>query len=109
MAKKLRQKLTGQDMFLDEKNKISEFSKFSILPFTQTQKLWKSWKVFFYLNFDSCCNSRFRNDKNELRQNLKGQDMILEEKWKFLRFWSFQFSPTSKIKISEVLESVLLL
>ena len=34
MAKKLRQKLTGQDMFLEEKNKISEFSKFSILPFT---------------------------------------------------------------------------
>ena len=34
--------------------------------------------------------------------------MLLEEKIKFLRFWSFQFCPASKIKNSEILESVLL-
>ena len=36
-----------------------------------------SWVKYFLI-----CNLRFRNDKNELRQKLKGQDMLLEEKKK---------------------------
>ena len=31
-------------------------------------------------NFDSSYSLRFRNNKNEPRQKLKGQDMLLEEK-----------------------------
>ena len=50
-------------MLLEEKMKISEVSTFSIL--------------------------RFRNDKDELKQKLKGQQMLLEEE---------------KVKISEVSE-----
>ena len=51
MTKKLKQKLKGQDMVLEEKNKISDVSKLSILSFTQNKKLWKSWKVCFYFKF----------------------------------------------------------
>ena len=36
----------------------------------------------FTSNFDNCCNLRFRNDKNELREKLKAQDMLLEVKKK---------------------------
>ena len=38
MTKKLKQKLKGQDMVLEEKNKISDVSKLSILSFTQNKK-----------------------------------------------------------------------
>ena len=51
MTKKLKQKLKGQDIVLEEKNKISDVSKLSILSFTQNKKLWKSWKVCFYFKF----------------------------------------------------------
>ena len=58
-------------MLLEEKKKISEVSKFSILPETQNWKLGNLAKCSFTSNFDSCCNLRFRNNKNELRQKLK--------------------------------------
>ena len=75
-------KTKTQDMVLEEKNKISDVSKLSILPFTQNKNFGILGKCAFTSNFDSCCNSRFRNDKNYLRQNLKGQDTLLEEKMK---------------------------
>ena len=60
-------------------------------------------------NFNSCCILRFRNDKNELRQKLKGQDMLFYEKKENLRFPSFQFCPIPKIENLEISESVVLL
>ena len=72
----LREKLKGQDMLLEEKKKLSEVSKFSILPYTQNRKLGNFGKCSFTSNFDNCCKLRFRNDKNELREKLKGQNML---------------------------------
>ena len=66
--------------WLQEEVKISEVSEFSILSYTQNRKLGNLGKCSFTSNFDSCCNLRFRNNKNELRQKLKSQDMLLEEK-----------------------------
>ena len=62
-------------MILEAKKKISEVSEFSILPHTQNRKLGNFGKCSFTSNFDSFCNLRFRNDKNELRQKLKGYKM----------------------------------
>ena len=84
-----RQKLKGQDMLLLKKVKISEVSEFSILSYTQNRKLGNLGKCSFTSNFDSSCNLRFRNDKNELRQKLKGQDMLLEEKKKISEISEF--------------------
>ena len=67
-------------LLVEKNNKISEVSEFSILPYTQNPKLGNLRKCSFTLNFDSCCNLRFRNNKNELGQKLKVQDMLLEEK-----------------------------
>ena len=72
-----RQKRKGQDMLLEEKNKISEISEFFILSYSQNRKLGNLGKCSFTSNFDSSCNVRFRNDKNELRVKCKGQDMLL--------------------------------
>ena len=96
-------------IWLQEEVKISEVSEFSILSYTQNQQLGNLGKCSFTSNFDSSCNLRFRNDKNELRQKLKGQDMLLEQKRKFLRFPSFRFCPIPKIENSEISESFLLL
>ena len=63
-------------MLLEENMKISEVSEFSILPYTQNRKLGNLGECSFTSIFDNCCNLRFRNDKNELRQKLKGQDML---------------------------------
>ena len=60
----LRQKLKGQYMLLDEEKNIFEVSEFSILSYTQNQKLGNLEKCSFNSNFDSSCNLRFRNDKN---------------------------------------------
>ena len=84
----LRQKLKGQDMLLEEKKKISEISEFWILSYTQNRKLGNLGKCSFTSNYDSSCNLRFRNYKNEL---------------------SFQFCPIPKIENSEISESVILL
>ena len=76
-------------MLLLKKVKISEVSEFSILSYTQNRKLGNLGKCSFTSNFDSSCNLRFRNDKNELRQKLKGQDMLLEEKKKISEISEF--------------------
>ena len=83
----LRQKLKGKNMLLLKNMKISD--EFSILPYTQNRKLGNLGKCSFTSNFDSSCNLRFRNDKNELRQKLKGQDMLLEEKKKISEISKF--------------------
>ena len=49
--------------------------------------------MFFTSNFDNCCNLRFRNDKNELRQKLKGQDILLEVKKKISEVSEFSILP----------------
>ena len=38
------------------------------------QKLKGKYKITS--NCGSCCNFRFRNNKNELKQKLRGQDML---------------------------------
>ena len=50
-------------------------------------------KCSFTSNFDNCCNLRFRNNKNELRKKLKGQDMLLEEKKKTSEVSEFSILP----------------
>ena len=57
-------------MLLEEKVKNSE-----VLPFTQNRKHRNLRKFSLTLNFDSCCNLIFRNDKNELRQKLQDYEM----------------------------------
>ena len=52
----LTQKLEGQDMLLLKKVKISEVSEFSILSYTQNQKLGNLGKCSFTSNFDNICN-----------------------------------------------------
>ena len=74
----------------------------------QNRKLGNLGYCSFTSNFASCCNLRFTNGKNELRQKLKGQDMLLEEK-KIPRFSSFRFFPIPKMENSEISESCRLL
>ena len=50
-------------MLLEEKNKISEISEFSILPYTQNRKLGNLGKCSFTSNFYRVCNLRCKNDK----------------------------------------------
>ena len=58
-------------MLLEEKYKICKVSEFLILPYTQNEKLGNLGKCLFTSNFHICCNLRFRNGKNELRQKVK--------------------------------------
>ena len=46
------------------KKKIPEVSKFSILPYTQNQKLGDLGNISLPSNSDSSYKSRFENDKN---------------------------------------------
>ena len=96
-------------MLLKEKNKISEVSEFLILSYTQNRKLGNLGECSFISNFDICCNIRFRNDKNELRQKLNFIKWIKKKKGKRPRFPSFRFCSIPKIENMEILESVLLL
>ena len=52
----LTQKLEGRDILLLKKVKISEVSEFSILSYTQNQKLGILGKCSFTSNFDGICN-----------------------------------------------------
>ena len=56
-------------MLLEEKNKISEVSEFSILPYTQNRILGNLGKCSFTSNFDSSCNLRCKNDKRTKIEN----------------------------------------
>ena len=66
--------------FEKRKMPISEVSEFSILPYTQNRKLGNLGKCSFTSNFEVYCNFRFKNDKNELIQQFKRQNMLLEVK-----------------------------
>ena len=50
-------------MLLEEKKKISEVPKFSILSYTQNRKLGNLGMCSFTLNFDRSCNLSCKNDK----------------------------------------------
>ena len=86
-------KLKGHDMVLEKKKE--NFRGFRVFYFTlyRKPKTRKSRKVFFYFNVWQFCNLRFRNDKNELRQKLKGQNMFLEEKKKTSEVSEFSILP----------------
>ena len=87
----LRQKLKGQGMLLEEKKKISEISEFWILSYTQNRKLGNLGKCSFTSSYDSSCNLKFRNDKNEPRQKPDVIKWIKKKKRKLPRFPSFRF------------------
>ena len=76
-------------MVLEEKQKISEVFEFLMLPYAQNRKLGNLEKYSFTSNFESCCNFRFRNDKNELRQKLKVIKRIKKNS-EFSEFWIMQ-------------------
>ena len=80
-----------------------------ILPYTQNRRLGNLEKCSFTSNFDSSCNLRFRNDKNELRQKRKVIKWVKKKIRKLPSFPSFLFCSIPKIKNSEISESVLLL
>ena len=84
----MRQKIKGQDVLLEEKQKICEVYEFSIWLYTQNRKLGYLGKRSLSSNFDSYCNLIFRNDKNEVRQ---------------------KFCPVPKIEKLEILERFLLI
>ena len=78
-------------MLLEEKKKISEISEFPILAYTQNRKLGNLGKCSFTSNYDSSCNLKFRNDKNEPRQKPDVIKWIKKKKRKLPRFPSFRF------------------
>ena len=55
-------------MLLEEKVKILEVSKFSILPYTQNRKLGNLRKFSFTSIFGSIWNSESKNLKNDLKE-----------------------------------------
>ena len=59
----LRQKLEGQAVLPEEKEKIPEVSKFPILSYTQNRKLLNLGKGSFTLNFDSSFSLSCKSDK----------------------------------------------
>lgn len=56
--------------FEKKKDNISGVSEFSILSYKQNRKLGSLGKFSVTSNFDSCCNSRTKIDKNKLGQKL---------------------------------------
>ena len=95
-------------MLLEKKIVFWDFRVFDFVlyPKSKTRNLEKCSATS---NFDSSCNLRFRNDKSELRQKLKGQDMLLEVKYKISEISEFlvlSYTQNRKLGISE---SVLLL
>ena len=84
--------------FSEEKKKISEISKFSILSYTQNRKLENLGKCSFTSNVDSCYNLRFRSNKNEVRQKLKVTKWIKKKKENFRGFRVFDFVQYPKLK-----------
>ena len=60
----------GYGMILEEV-KISEVSKFLILPYTQSRKLGNIGKCSFTSNFDGCCNLSSETTKMNWDKNLR--------------------------------------
>ena len=86
-------------MLLEEKKTISEVSEFSILPYTQNQKLGNLGKCSFTSNFDSCYNLRFR-------QKLKILKWIKKKKRKLPRFASFRFCAIPKVLLLQIFTEI---
>ena len=91
----MRQNLKGQDMLLEEKRKILELSKFSILTYTRNRKLGNLKKRYFTSNFNSSCNLRCKNDKK-----------LTESKTCRSAYTSRRKIENSEIENSEISESV---
>ena len=87
----MRQNLKGQDMLLEEKRKILEVSKFSILTYTRNRKLGNLKKRYFTSNF----NLRCKNDKK-----------LTESKTCRSAYTSRRKIENSEIENSEISESV---
>ena len=62
-----------------EEIKISEFSEFSILPYTQNRKLGNLGKFSFTSNFDRSCNLDVKATNKLLRQKHEAPDVLLLE------------------------------
>ena len=79
-AKSNKRKIQQQQQLKKSEN----FWGFKVFDFVlyPKRKLRNHGKCSFTSNFNSSFNLRFRNYKNELRQKLKGQYMLIEEKKK---------------------------
>ena len=86
-------------MLLEEKKTISEVSEFSILPYTQNQKLGNLGKCSFTSNFDSCYNLRFR-------QKLKIVKWIKKKKRKLRGFQVFDFVLYPKVILLQIFTEI---
>ena len=75
---------------LRRKMKISEVSKFTILPYTKNRKLGNLENISLLSNSDSSYNSRFKNDKNT--NWAKNGKVLIRLKRKKKNFWDFQVS-----------------
>ena len=82
---------------------------FATLPNFPKSKLENLGEVSFASNFESSRNLRFKNTKNESRQNLKGYAWFKKKNRQFRRFPIFRLEPMPKIGNSEISGSILLL
>ena len=81
-------------MVLEEKVKISQVSKFSILHYTQNQELGNLAKFTFNSDFNSSCNF-FKN--------------LLERRWSIVSLWLLILShifPENFIEISQIFQKI---
>ena len=87
-------------MLLEEKVKISEDSEFLILSHTQNRKLGNLENFSRASDFHGSYNLRCKDkEKTLLRQKLKSQDMLFEEKSENIRsFGVFNFTLYTKLK-----------
>ena len=66
------------------------------MPDTQNTKLGNLGKCSITSNFESSCNLNAKTTKNWLREKLKGEDMLLEEKYNI-----FEVSKCSKLSYTQ--------
>ena len=93
-----------------KKKKISEVSEFSILLYTQNQKLGNLGEFYFTSTFSSIWNPISKNQKKTWgKRNITLWCGLIRKIWKFPRFPSFRFGPMNKIENSEISESFRLL
>ena len=70
----LSEKLKRSDMIF-KKGKFPRFPSFRFRPIPKIENSEIS-EILFTLNYDTDYNPRFKNKKNQLRQKLKGSNMI---------------------------------
>ena len=75
------------------KRKNEHFWVFRVFDFCSITKIeiLEILEMLFTSNFDTGCNSRFKNDKKWTETKTKRFRYDLEEKWKFRRFPNFRF------------------